>query len=74
MEVPKMIRIGIHHSVAPTFGLTLINFDVLKATMEKYLQEALRVSRGIARIMALSLELDADYFDKPELLGNPKLH
>ncbi|XP_024009702.1 2-oxoglutarate-Fe(II) type oxidoreductase isoform X2 [Eutrema salsugineum] len=48
--------------------------DVLpgwKATMEKYHQEALKVCKVIARILALALDLEADYFDTPEMLGNP---
>ncbi|CAA7036735.1 unnamed protein product [Microthlaspi erraticum] len=50
------------------------NPDVLpgwRETMEEYYQEALRVCRSIARIMALALDLDAGYFDTPEMLGNP---
>ncbi|KAL9293980.1 putative aminocyclopropanecarboxylate oxidase [Arabidopsis thaliana] len=42
-----------------------------RATMEKYHQEALRVCKSIARIMALALDLDVDYIDTPEMLGNP---
>ncbi|XP_020873044.1 probable 2-oxoglutarate-dependent dioxygenase At3g49630 isoform X2 [Arabidopsis lyrata subsp. lyrata] len=48
--------------------------DVLpgwRETMEKYYQEALRVCKSIARIMALALDLDVDYFNTPEMLGNP---
>ncbi|KAL1221566.1 putative 2-oxoglutarate-dependent dioxygenase [Cardamine amara subsp. amara] len=48
--------------------------DVLpgwRETMEKYHQEALRVCKAIARILALALNLDADYFDTPSILGNP---
>ncbi|CAN8254969.1 unnamed protein product [Cochlearia groenlandica] len=50
------------------------NPDILpgwRETMEKYHQEALRVCKAIARILARALELDANYFDKPEMLGNP---
>ncbi|CAH2065194.1 unnamed protein product [Thlaspi arvense] len=50
------------------------NHDVLlgwRETMEKYYQEALRVCKTIARIMALALDLDENYFDTPEMLGNP---
>nr|AAY78762.1 oxidoreductase [Arabidopsis thaliana] len=42
-----------------------------RATMEKYHQEALRVCKAIARLLALALDLDTNYFDKPEMLGNP---
>ncbi|XP_023638657.1 2-oxoglutarate-Fe(II) type oxidoreductase [Capsella rubella] len=48
--------------------------DVLpgwRETMEKYHQEALRVCKAIARVLALALNVDEDYFDKPEMLGNP---
>ncbi|KAG7633488.1 Oxoglutarate/iron-dependent dioxygenase [Arabidopsis suecica] len=50
------------------------NPDVLsgwQATMEKYHQEALRVCKAIARVLALALNVDGDYFDTPEMLGNP---
>ncbi|KAL1188724.1 2-oxoglutarate-dependent dioxygenase 33 [Cardamine amara subsp. amara] len=49
------------------------NPDVLpgwRETMEKYHQEALRVCKSIARVIALALDLDVDYFDGPEMLGN----
>ncbi|PKU74923.1 Flavonol synthase/flavanone 3-hydroxylase [Dendrobium catenatum] len=42
-----------------------------RRVMEQYHQEALRVSRSIAKIIALALDLDADFFDKPEMLGDP---
>ncbi|CAH8358098.1 unnamed protein product [Eruca vesicaria subsp. sativa] len=48
--------------------------DVLpgwKETMEKYHQEALKVCKSISRILAMALDLDVDYFDTPEMLGNP---
>ncbi|KAJ4907534.1 2-oxoglutarate (2OG) and Fe(II)-dependent oxygenase superfamily protein [Raphanus sativus] len=47
--------------------------DVLpgwRATMETFYQEALRVCKAIASIMALALDLDVNYFDKPNILGN----
>ncbi|XP_010519671.1 PREDICTED: 2-oxoglutarate-Fe(II) type oxidoreductase-like isoform X2 [Tarenaya hassleriana] len=39
--------------------------------MEIYHQEALKVSMAVARLLALALNLDADYFDRPEMLGKP---
>ncbi|CAE5959256.1 unnamed protein product [Arabidopsis arenosa] len=48
--------------------------DVLpgwRETMEKYHQEALRVSKAIARLLALALDLDVEYFDRTEMLGKP---
>ncbi|XP_042492376.1 2-oxoglutarate-Fe(II) type oxidoreductase hxnY isoform X2 [Macadamia integrifolia] len=42
-----------------------------RQTMEKYHQEALEVAKKVARIIALALNLDADFFDKPEMLGKP---
>ncbi|KMT03189.1 hypothetical protein BVRB_8g197380 isoform B [Beta vulgaris subsp. vulgaris] len=42
-----------------------------RQTMEKYHDQALEVARGVARIIALALDLEADFFDKPEMLGNP---
>ncbi|KAL3747399.1 hypothetical protein ACJRO7_016218 [Eucalyptus globulus] len=40
-------------------------------TMEKFLSEALNVAKVVARIIALALDLEADFFDKPEILGKP---
>ncbi|URE12304.1 2OG-Fe(II) oxygenase superfamily [Musa troglodytarum] len=40
-----------------------------RETMERYHKEALRVARAVARIIALALDLDAGFFDKPEMLG-----
>lgn len=42
-----------------------------RVTMEKFHQECLEVARAIARIIALALNLSADFFDKPEMLGEP---
>lgn len=39
--------------------------------MEKYHSQALEVARAVARIIALALDLDANFFDKPEMLGTP---
>ncbi|CAI0543514.1 unnamed protein product [Linum tenue] len=42
-----------------------------RETMEKFHQQALEVARAVARIIALALDLEADFFDKPEMLGHP---
>ncbi|XP_010514970.1 PREDICTED: 2-oxoglutarate-Fe(II) type oxidoreductase isoform X3 [Camelina sativa] len=63
------------HGDTPFYGPNLWpDSDVLpgwQATMENYHQEALRVCKTIAKLLALALDLEADYFDKPEILGNP---
>ncbi|OMO58278.1 Isopenicillin N synthase [Corchorus olitorius] len=48
--------------------------DVLprwRQTMEKFHREALEVAKAVARIIALALDLEVDFFDKPEMLGTP---
>ncbi|CAN1177480.1 2-oxoglutarate-Fe(II) type oxidoreductase hxnY [Linum perenne] len=42
-----------------------------RETMEKFHQQALDVARAVARNIALALDLEADFFDKPEMLGQP---
>ncbi|XP_019190395.1 PREDICTED: 2-oxoglutarate-Fe(II) type oxidoreductase-like isoform X1 [Ipomoea nil] len=42
-----------------------------RKTMGKYHQEALKVTKAIARIIALALDLDVDFFEQPEYLGKP---
>nr|KAJ0196688.1 hypothetical protein LSAT_V11C700353130 [Lactuca sativa] len=42
-----------------------------RQTMEKYHQQALEVVKNIARFIALSLDLDANLFERPKMLGNP---
>ncbi|KAF3951811.1 hypothetical protein CMV_022581 [Castanea mollissima] len=42
-----------------------------RETMENYHREALEVARAVARIIALALDLKVDFFDQPEMLGNP---
>ncbi|KAL5545849.1 hypothetical protein UlMin_005536 [Ulmus minor] len=42
-----------------------------RETMEKFYQQALEVARSLARIIALALGLERDFFDKPEMLGEP---
>ncbi|CAL1374412.1 unnamed protein product [Linum trigynum] len=42
-----------------------------RETMEKFHQQALEVARVVARIIALALDLEADFFDKPEMLEQP---
>ncbi|XP_022999514.1 2-oxoglutarate-Fe(II) type oxidoreductase-like isoform X4 [Cucurbita maxima] len=39
--------------------------------MEKFHREALEVARAIARLIALALGLENDFFDKSEMLGEP---
>jgi len=39
--------------------------------MEQYHREALRVAKSVARIIALALDLDVDFFDGPEMLAKP---
>ncbi|TKY44571.1 oxidoreductase protein [Spatholobus suberectus] len=48
--------------------------DVLpgwRETMEKFHRETLEVGKAVAKIIALALDLDANYFDQPEMLGEP---
>ncbi|ERN15138.1 2-oxoglutarate-dependent dioxygenase tropC [Amborella trichopoda] len=40
-----------------------------RETMEKYHRECLDVARLVARLIALALNLEARFFDKPEMLG-----
>ncbi|XP_028781098.1 2-oxoglutarate-Fe(II) type oxidoreductase hxnY-like isoform X5 [Neltuma alba] len=42
-----------------------------RETMEKYHRQALEVGRAVGRIIALALDLGADFFDKPDMLGEP---
>ncbi|KAK8914496.1 Gibberellin 20 oxidase 2 [Platanthera zijinensis] len=42
-----------------------------RTLMEQYHKEALRVSRAIAKLIALALDLDADFFDRPKMLDEP---
>ncbi|XP_030952371.1 2-oxoglutarate-Fe(II) type oxidoreductase hxnY-like isoform X3 [Quercus lobata] len=42
-----------------------------RETMENYHREALEVARAVARIIALALDLKVDFFDQPEMLGEP---
>ncbi|XP_039166150.1 2-oxoglutarate-dependent dioxygenase citB-like [Eucalyptus grandis] len=44
-----------------------------RQTMEKFHSQALNVAKVVARIIALALDLEADFFDKPEILGEPIL-
>ncbi|KAG5067703.1 hypothetical protein JHK85_000080 [Glycine max] len=48
--------------------------DVLpgwRETMEKFHLETLEVGKAVAKMIALALDLDANYFDRPEILGEP---
>lgn len=42
-----------------------------RETMERYHREALEVARAVARIIALALDLDGNFFDQSEILRNP---
>ncbi|KAK8503078.1 hypothetical protein V6N13_025838 [Hibiscus sabdariffa] len=42
-----------------------------RETMEKFHHEALEVVKEVARIIALALDLEVDFFDKPDILGKP---
>ncbi|MQM02848.1 hypothetical protein Taro_035616 [Colocasia esculenta] len=42
-----------------------------RRAMELFHQEALRVAKAVAKIIALALELEDDFFDRPEMLGEP---
>ncbi|ONK66809.1 uncharacterized protein A4U43_C06F12200 [Asparagus officinalis] len=59
----------------PFFGPNLWPSEDLlpgwRQTMEQYHKEALTVAREVARIIALALDLEAGFFDKPEMLGDP---
>ncbi|KAF8036243.1 hypothetical protein BT93_C2068 [Corymbia citriodora subsp. variegata] len=59
----------------PHFGPNLWpSEDILprwRQTMEKFHSQALNVAKALARIIALALDLEADYFDRPEILGKP---
>lgn len=61
------------HAQKPFYGTNVWpSSDILpgwKETMQKYHQLALGVAKEIARILALALNLEADYFDRPEMLG-----
>ncbi|KAJ4713834.1 2-oxoglutarate (2OG) and Fe(II)-dependent oxygenase superfamily protein [Melia azedarach] len=41
-----------------------------KEIMIKYLQEVLDVGRAVSRIIAVALDLNVDFFDQPQFLGN----
>ncbi|XP_056163713.1 2-oxoglutarate-Fe(II) type oxidoreductase hxnY-like isoform X3 [Syzygium oleosum] len=59
----------------PHFGPNLwLSEDILprwRQAMEKFGSQALKVAKVAARIIALALDLEADFFDKPEILGEP---
>ncbi|KAG2713042.1 hypothetical protein I3843_04G147300 [Carya illinoinensis] len=40
-----------------------------RETMEKFHQEALEIAIAVARIIALALDLESEFFDKPDMLG-----
>ncbi|KAG8656957.1 hypothetical protein MANES_03G026000v8 [Manihot esculenta] len=59
----------------PFYGQNVWPADYLlpgwRQTMERFHKEALEVARAVARIIALALNLEADFFDRPEMLGQP---
>ncbi|KAF5802796.1 putative aminocyclopropanecarboxylate oxidase [Helianthus annuus] len=59
----------------PFYGTNLWpDSDILpgwRQTMERYHQQALEVVKKTARLIALALDLDANFFEQPEMLGNP---
>ncbi|KAL5697543.1 hypothetical protein ACHQM5_028675 [Ranunculus cassubicifolius] len=71
VEVPE----GEAGSDKPFYGPNVWpSTDILprwRETMEKYHGEALRVAKEVAKIIALALGLDEDFFDKPEMLVEP---
>ncbi|KAI4347067.1 hypothetical protein L6164_007916 [Bauhinia variegata] len=42
-----------------------------RETMEKYHRETLELGKAVGRLIALALDLDANFFNKPEILGEP---
>ncbi|KAK8939071.1 Flavonol synthase/flavanone 3-hydroxylase [Platanthera zijinensis] len=42
-----------------------------KQVMEQYHKECVEVAQSVAKIIALALDLDPDFFSKPEILGEP---
>ncbi|CAK9158610.1 unnamed protein product [Ilex paraguariensis] len=42
-----------------------------RQTMEKYHREVLEVAKAIARLIALALDLEGNFFDQQEILGKP---
>ncbi|CAN6456743.1 unnamed protein product [Victoria cruziana] len=71
VEVPE----GDPRAEKPFFGPNpWPSSDVLpcwKETMLKYHREALEVVKTISKIIALALDLDAEFFIKPDILGDP---
>ncbi|KAL3747403.1 hypothetical protein ACJRO7_016222 [Eucalyptus globulus] len=59
----------------PSEGNQLLNMISIlprwRQTMEIFHSQALNVAKVVARIIALALDLEADFFDKPEILGKP---
>ncbi|KAJ1393553.1 Oxoglutarate/iron-dependent dioxygenase [Sesbania bispinosa] len=42
-----------------------------RETMEKFQSQTLEVGKAVAKLIALALGLDVNFFDKPEILGEP---
>ncbi|XP_039155720.1 LOW QUALITY PROTEIN: 2-oxoglutarate-Fe(II) type oxidoreductase hxnY-like [Eucalyptus grandis] len=42
-----------------------------RQTMQEYHSQALNVAKLVARVIAIALDLEADFFEKPEIFGEP---
>ncbi|KAK1311976.1 S-norcoclaurine synthase 1 [Acorus calamus] len=62
-------------SLKPLCGPNIWPSEVIlpgwRQTMERYHREALGVAKEIIRIIARSLDLSGDFFEKPEMMGEP---
>ncbi|MBA0703149.1 hypothetical protein Goari_027392 [Gossypium aridum] len=77
-EKLKVLRNEKHRGYTPMFDEVLDPDNQVhgvlpgwRQTMEKFHHEALEVGKAVSRIIALALDLEVDFFDKPEVLGKP---